>query len=133
MVIELYNFIYGGVQMATFAERLKELRKEKQLTVEQLANNIGSAKSTISRYENGREPKGDIIRLLTEYFDVSIDYLMGVSDIKTPNLKNENKESKLSPEVETIAAHLKGKDITPKKMEKIKNYIDFIFSEFDDE
>ena len=61
--------------MATFAERLKELRKEKQLTVEQLAQNIGSAKSTISRYENGREPKGDIIRLLTEYFDVSIDYL----------------------------------------------------------
>ena len=68
MVMKPYNFNKGGVQMATFAERLKELRKEKQLTVEQLAQNIGSAKSTISRYENGREPKGDIIRLLTEYF-----------------------------------------------------------------
>ncbi len=93
--------------MATFAERLKELRKEKQLTVEQLANNIGSAKSTISRYENGREPKGDIIRLLTDYFDVSIDYLMGVSDIRTPSIKNHTKDLKLSPEVETIAASLR--------------------------
>ena len=121
--------------MATFAERLKELRKEKQLTVEQLANNIGSAKSTISRYENGREPKGDIIRLLTEYFDVSIDYLMGVSDIRTPNTENSNKDLKLSPEVETIAAHLESKDkeITPKKMKLLKRYIDDLFDDFDDE
>ena len=121
--------------MATFAERLKELRKEKQLTVEQLANNIGSAKSTISRYENGREPKGDIIRLLTDYFDVSIDYLMGVSDIRTPIVKNDNKEHKLSQEVETIAAHLESKDkeITPKKMKLLKSYIDTLFDDFDDE
>ena len=77
--------------MATFAERLKELRKEKQLTVEQLANNIGSAKSTISRYENGREPKGDIIRLLTNYFNVSIDYLMGISDNRNPSTDKEIK------------------------------------------
>lgn len=115
--------------MATFAERLKELRKEKQLTVEQLANNIGSAKSTISRYENGREPKGDIIRLLTEYFDVSIDYLMGVSDIRTPISEKADNESKLSPEVETIAAHLEGKEITPKKMKMIKSYIDALFDD----
>ena len=119
--------------MATFAERLKELRKEKHLTVEQLANNIGSAKSTISRYENGREPKGDIIRLLTEYFNVSIDYLMGVSDIRTPNSEDNNKETKLSPEIETIAAHLeeKAKNITPHKMKMLKRYIDDLFDDFD--
>ena len=132
MVMKPYNFNKGGVQMATFAERLKELRKEKQLTVEQLAQNIGSAKSTISRYENGREPKGDIIRLLTEYFDVSIDYLMGVSDIRTPNTEIHAKETKLSPEIETIAAHLEGKEITPKKMKLLKSYIDTLFDDFDD-
>ena len=133
MVFKLYTLTKGGVRMATFAERLKELRKEKHLTVEQLANNIGSAKSTISRYENGREPKGDIIRLLTEYFNVSIDYLMGVSDIRTPNSEDNNKETKLSPEIETIAAHLEGKDITPKKMKLLKSYIDTLFDDFDDE
>lgn len=116
--------------MATFAERLKELRKEKHLTIEQLANNTGIAKSTISRYENGREPKGDIIRLLTEYFDISIDYLMGTSDVRTPSTETV-KEQKLSPEVETIAAHLeeKAKNITPHKMKMLKRYIDDLFDE----
>jgi len=70
--------------MATFAERLKQLRKEKDLTIEQLASNLGSAKSTISRYENGREPKADILQLLAEYFNVSVDYLLGKTDIKEP-------------------------------------------------
>ena len=37
--------------MGTFQERLKLLRKEKNLTIEELAKNLGSAKSTISRYE----------------------------------------------------------------------------------
>lgn len=42
---------------------------------------------------------------------------------------------KLSPEVETIAAHLESKDkeITPKKMKLLKRYIDDLFDDFDDE
>ena len=40
---------------------------------------------------------------------------------------------KLSPEVETIAAHLEGKEITPKKMKLLKSYIDTLFDDFDDE
>lgn len=113
--------------MATFAERLKELRKEKQLTVEQLANNIGSAKSTISRYENGREPKGDIIRLLTNYFNVSIDYLMGISDDRKPStdketidffeVKFDNENLKLNKEdVEALLNKLKNIGFDVKKL-----------------
>ena len=105
--------------MATFAERLKELRKEKQLTVEQLANNIGSAKSTISRYENGREPKGDIIRLLTNYFNVSIDYLMGISDNRNPST---DKEIKNFIEVEFDDENLKlNKENIEKLLKKLKD------------
>lgn len=70
--------------MATFAERLKLLRKEKQITIEQLANDLGSAKSTISRYENGREPKADILQLIANYFNVSVDYLLGKTEIREP-------------------------------------------------
>lgn len=118
--------------MATFAERLKGLRIEKELSIEQLANALGTAKSTISRYENGREPKGDILRLLTEYFDVSLDYLMGTSDTRHP--ASTTKQKKLSPEVETIAAHLeeKAENITPHKMKMLKRYIDDLFEDFDD-
>lgn len=114
--------------MATFAERLKELRKERQLTIEQLAKDLGSAKSTISRYENDkREPKKDFLEMLSSYFDVSIDYLLGKADIKNPQSKQEPK--KLSKEVETIAAHLDDKDITPKKMKMIQDYIDLLFDD----
>lgn len=125
--------------MATFAERLKQLRKEKELTIEQLADKLGSAKSTISRYENGlREPKGDILKLLTDFFDVSLDYLVGVSDIRTPKKTMDSKEfdastKKVSKEIETIAAHLEGKNFTPKRMKMLKRYIDDLFEDFDEE
>lgn len=69
--------------MGTFQERLKSLRKEKDITIEKLAEDLGSAKSTISRYENGlREPKKDFLEMLSNYFDVSMDYLLGNTDIR---------------------------------------------------
>ena len=77
--------------MGTFQERLKLLRKEKNLTIEELAKNLGSAKSTISRYENGlREPKKDFLELLCTYLDVSTDYLLGKTDERNIETKKEN-------------------------------------------
>ena len=82
--------------MATFGERLKYLRKEKQLTVEELASKLGSAKSTISRYENNlRDPKRDFLEILSNFFDVSVDYLLGKSDIKNVEKQNEHEEKVL--------------------------------------
>ncbi len=64
--------------MDTLASRLKELRKEKGLTLEQIARDLSTTSMTISRYENGlREPKGDMLNSLANYFNVSIDYLFG--------------------------------------------------------
>lgn len=67
--------------MAIFGERLRELRREKQLTTVQLGEIFNTTNSTISRYENGlREPRKEFLERCSEYFDVSIDYLLGVSD-----------------------------------------------------
>ena len=67
--------------METLATRLKQLRLEKGLTLEQVAKDLNTTKVTISRYENSvREPKSDTLRQLAHYFDVSIDYLLGDSD-----------------------------------------------------
>ena len=69
--------------MSPFGERLKELRKEKGLTQTQLAEAVGSQKETISRYENGgREPSNVFLLNVSEYFDTTIAYLLGASDIK---------------------------------------------------
>ncbi len=111
--------------MATFNERLRELRKEKQITIEQLANDLGSAKSTISRYENGlREPKKDFLELLSKYFEVSVDYLLGNTNERTIN----KEKSTLDSNIKTIAAHRIGPvdDLDDEAIDKINEYIEFI-------
>jgi transcriptional regulator with XRE-family HTH domain len=61
-----------------FGKRLKELREEHQLSQEQLANKINSQKQNLSRYEkNQREPGINIVTRAANFFDVSIDYLVG--------------------------------------------------------
>lgn len=58
--------------------RLKELRKAKGLTQTQLANELGIPVNTYSNYERGdREPKLATWQKLADYFDVSVDYLIG--------------------------------------------------------
>lgn len=61
--------------------RIYELRKEKHLTLQQVADEIGVGNNTISRWENGiREPKLIMWRKLAKYFGVPVSYLMGLSD-----------------------------------------------------
>ena len=58
--------------------RIKELRKEKKLTLEKLSQRTHIAPNTLNQYELGkREPSFDILKLLADTFGVSIDYLLG--------------------------------------------------------
>ncbi|AND84225.1 transcriptional regulator [Clostridium tyrobutyricum DIVETGP] len=76
--------------MATFNKRMKELRAEKNITLEELAKVLNTTKSTLSRYENNlRTPNADFINQLAKYFNVSADYLLGNSDIKKPSLESD--------------------------------------------
>lgn len=71
-----------------FGDRLKELRLKKNLTQEELAKIINTGKASISHYEsNKRVPDIETIEYLAKFFDVSIDYLLGASDVK----KQDNK------------------------------------------
>ncbi len=61
-----------------FSNRIKILRASKGLTMEQLGKEVNSTKGTISNYENGnKKPSLDMLIKLADYFDVSIDYLIG--------------------------------------------------------
>lgn len=63
--------------------RLKELRKEKNITLVELSKELDIPRSTLSRYENGdSEPKQETWDKIAAFFDVSTAYLMGVSDQK---------------------------------------------------
>ena len=62
---------------------IKSLRKEKSLTVEQLAKKIGVAKSSVSAWENGKSDiRGKNLKKLSDFFDVSESYILGYSDFK---------------------------------------------------
>lgn len=65
----------------SFGQRLKELRNEKNLTQLQLSDILDTAKSNISKYEaNIIEPNINMIVSIARHFNVSTDYLLGVSD-----------------------------------------------------
>ena len=58
--------------------RLKELRKKKGISQLRLATELNTTQNTISRYETGeREPGIDELIKIADYFNVSVDYLIG--------------------------------------------------------
>lgn len=74
-----------------FKDRLKKLRKEKSLSQRELAKTLHLSPSTIAMYETGqREPDSETLKKIADFFDVTIDYLMGRSDIRKP-IEQDNK------------------------------------------
>ena len=63
-----------------FNKILKKLRKDNKLTQKQLADKLGVARTTLANYEQGtRFPDKETLLLIADFFDVSLDYLVGRS------------------------------------------------------
>lgn len=68
--------------------RLRDLRREQNLTGEQLGKIIGVKQTTISRWEAGQViPTQSNLKKLAAYFHVSSDYLLGLTDEREPYKK----------------------------------------------
>lgn len=66
---------------ADFALRLTDLRKEKNLSQKEAASCLGVSQALLSHYEKGiRECKLDFLKQACDYYDVTSDYLLGLSD-----------------------------------------------------
>ncbi len=66
--------------------RIKELRKSKKISQLKMALDLNTNQNTISRYETGeREPDISALIKIADYFNVSIDYLVGRTDNPTVN------------------------------------------------
>lgn len=64
-----------------FCERLKYLRTEKELTQKTLATQLGLSANCICEWEKGRsEPCINLLKKLSQIFECSIDYLIGIED-----------------------------------------------------
>ena len=67
--------------MRKFAERLKQLRAEKNLSTFALSKSVNIGVACISRWENNQcDIKSDQLVLLAQFFNVSTDYLLGLED-----------------------------------------------------
>ena len=77
--------------MENFSDRLKQLRNEKGVLQRELADYLNVSRVTITQYENGsRSPDDETKKKIAEYFNVSLDYLMGFSDIRNPYTIDKN-------------------------------------------
>ena len=106
--------------MPTLGSRLKELRLLAELTLSEFAEIMNKeygytfGKSSISQYENDkRTPEINAIKHFAEYFKVSLDYLHGVTDIKTP---------KVAPIYQAFHS-LSTDDLTKEEVELLENMI----------
>lgn len=64
----------------SFGKNLRRLRIENKLTQRQLAEKMNMSKSSISYYESGNKmPSPDVLTKFSQYFEVSIDVLMGTN------------------------------------------------------
>lgn len=105
--------------MPSFGERLRELRIEKNLTQEELASYFGLHKTRISQYElNKRQADDEMKKKLAQYFNVSLDWLLGLTNVR--NYTEDNNT--------TIALHSNTDydDLPDEARKEINNFIEFI-------
>lgn len=74
--------------MTPFPEKLKSLRNRKGITQQELANNVEVSRTAIAGYESlGKEPSFEVLSKIANFFNVSVDYLLGLSDYENPSNK----------------------------------------------
>ncbi|MFL0194247.1 helix-turn-helix domain-containing protein [Clostridium sp. WILCCON 0269] len=102
-------------------EIINKLKKKKGLTSEQLSKESGVPLGTLNKILNGttKDPKLETLKALARVLDCSLDDF------------DDNPKKKTIKGVDTIAAHLEGKDITPQKMKLLEKYIDALFENED--
>ena len=100
--------------------KLRELRKEKGMSMKELGEALGCSESTISLYENGkREPSFETLLKMGEFFGVTVGYLLG------------NEEKDPSPKAEVSDDDIKfalfgGGPVTNAQFEEVRQFARFI-------
>jgi len=106
-----------------FGTRLHTLRKERKLRQEDMAKQLGIARTAYAMYEQGnREPDYNTLIKLATFFEVSIDYLLGTTEIRQIT---DVQDPELYQWFEDI------KNATPHKREELKKFWEFIIQRKD--
>lgn len=113
--------------MATFGDRLRSLRIEKELNQEEFGKIFNMPKSRISQYEtNKRQADDETKKTFADYFKVSLDYLMGRTNIREPeSLTLDEELQQLLNDPDTMVAFKDFKNLSETDKHEIINFIRF--------
>lgn len=116
-----------------FSYRLNVLLDENNMNQTQLAKKIGTSNVTICRYLTcERIPRLDVITKIASVFNVSIDYLLGVSDDKEVKDFNENSDFNIALIIKNLFSLDNNSHLSKSQIELIKKLLlankDFILS-----
>jgi len=113
--------------MLNFGERLRRARERKGLTQVDVYRAIGLNNKSLSRYENGATaPDPDTVRDLIRLYDVSADYILGLSDEMGSAVPAEG-SSFTSPKVCEDAKIIERlSSLTPEAREKASEYVEML-------
>lgn len=115
-----------------FSYRLTVLLDENNMTQTQLANKIGTSNVTICRYLTcERIPRLDVVAKIASVFNVSLDYLLGISDDKDIK-NNDDYDFNIDAFIKDLYSLDKSSHLSKKQIELIKKLLlankDFILS-----
>lgn len=102
-----------------FSKRLREERLRKKLTQAMLAEILKVDRTSISKYENGKQfPELCILNDIADFFDISLDYLAGRSNTRKPQAINEE---------DTPKDLLLGlNELSAESIEELEDYLKFL-------
>ena len=110
-------------------QRIKQLCSRKGITIAKLESDLGFGNSSIKKWEKSSSPSIDKMVKVATYFDVSIDYLMGRTDI-------ESSMSEIIGDEDIISFQRARQKMTPKDREKMMQMLklgfEYAFSDEED-
>ena len=111
-------------------QRIKDLCAERGITIAKLENDLGFGNSSIKKWERISSPSVDKIELIANYFNVSTDYLLGRTDIKSPVSEILEDDDVIS--FQRARQKMNGRD-RERMMAMLKIGFDFAFSDQEDD
>ena len=103
-----------------FFTRYEALCKQEGKTATGLALDLGISRASVNRWRNGSHPKPDALSLMAEHFHVSVDYLLGITDIKNPPEQSDPED------IAKVALFGGDGEVTEEMWQEVKDYVEYL-------
>jgi len=110
----------GGIEYMTLAEKIQKLRKEKNLSQEELGEKVNVSRQSVSKWESGLAmPEIEKLITLSEIFEVTTDYLLKEGEVRQPAPLNDVK----TPVTEEMPAYKRKRLVYEVKAFTVMTYV----------